>query len=122
MKTYFKLFIIIPLLYLGSLNSYAQCDCNEGFHRSGLDLITNGDFEDGNSDFTSSYGYVANRGGRTELNPEGLYSVWSNAYDLHNNFVGTASALAIPITGLGTRTIRGNLNSIFAIGFASIII
>ena len=60
--------------------------CPTNYMEDGLNVVVNGDFESGNSGFTSNYGYVANDPNptiRTELWPEGYYSVWSKAKDLH---------------------------------------
>ncbi|WP_235902761.1 PEPxxWA-CTERM sorting domain-containing protein [Sandarakinorhabdus oryzae] len=48
-------------------------------------LVVNGDFEAGNSGFSSSYGYVnAALTNGTSMYPEGVYTVGSNANDYHN--------------------------------------
>ncbi len=46
-------------------------------------MVFNGDFSQGNVGFGSDYTYA------TQLNPEGLYSVVTNANTVHNAFVGT---------------------------------
>ncbi|WP_405199562.1 LamG-like jellyroll fold domain-containing protein [Christiangramia sp. LLG6405-1] len=52
-------------------------------------LITNGDFENGNSGFNTVYGYVEDIPNfRREMYPEGLYAIGENAYNYHNNFSG----------------------------------
>ncbi|MGY5846651.1 PKD-like domain-containing protein [Salegentibacter sp. HM20] len=48
-------------------------------------LVTNGDFEDGNTGFSTVYRYVAPGG---NLYPEGDYAVDNNARDYHNDFYG----------------------------------
>jgi len=51
-------------------------------------IITNGDFEGGNSGFTSDYVYVAdNPSIQSELGPEGYYSVGFNANNYHAAFL-----------------------------------
>jgi len=60
--------------------------CPSGYVIGGADVALNGDFDSGNSDFSSAYTYVANGAGQTELNPEGLYSVHTNPNDLHSAF------------------------------------
>ena len=51
-------------------------------------IITNGDFESGNSGFTSDYTYVADSPSRQdELGPEGFYSVGYNANNYHDAFL-----------------------------------
>jgi hypothetical protein len=51
-------------------------------------LVTNGDFSNGNTGFTSAYGYVSPPGNGSKLYPEGLYAVDSNANTYHGNFFG----------------------------------
>ena len=54
-------------------------------------LITNGDFEAGNTGFNTVYSYVTDDpGSRREMYPEGLYAIGENAYNYHNNFNGLA--------------------------------
>lgn len=48
-------------------------------------LVVNGDFEAGNSGFSSSYGYVNSAlTNGSSMYPEGVYTVGSNASDYHN--------------------------------------
>ena len=57
---------------------------------TGTNLLANPSFTNGNTGFTSSYGYVADDPSRNdELIPEALYSVGPNAANLHPNFAGT---------------------------------
>ena len=49
----------------------------------GAESVFNGDFEQGNTGFTSAYTFTDN------LYPESTYSVGSNAQDFHTDFVGT---------------------------------
>jgi hypothetical protein len=66
---------------------YSQCP--SGYISTGTERAVNGDFDAGNSGFTSSYTYVANNADPTikdELWPEGTYSVWSNPNELHSGF------------------------------------
>ena len=51
-------------------------------------LVVNGDFDAGNTSFTTGYGYRADVGGQSELFPEGLYGVGPNANNYHTNFWG----------------------------------
>ncbi|MCY1721139.1 HYR domain-containing protein [Prolixibacteraceae bacterium Z1-6] len=54
------------------------------------ELVINGDFEQGNVDFSTGYQYVADDALRNnELNPEGYYSVGTNAQHFHSNFWGS---------------------------------
>src|SRR5690606_10367686 len=50
----------------------------------GPNLVVNGDFEDGNTGFSSGYTYTA-----TDLIPEARYGVGPNANSYHFNFYGT---------------------------------
>lgn len=65
----------------GSVTTYTVT----GLTASGASLITNGDFESGNSGFTSTYTYVATTGG-TALWDQGKYAVGTSASNYHNNF------------------------------------
>ena len=58
-------------------------------YTTGTELVTNGDFNAGNTGFTTAYIYQANVAGQTELYPEGTYGVGNNANDYHNAFNGT---------------------------------
>ncbi|MEO5889296.1 MAG: hypothetical protein ABIQ31_03545, partial [Ferruginibacter sp.] len=52
------------------------------------ELVTNGDFSDGNTGFLSEYGYTIDTDGNSELVPEGLYSIGTNAHNYHAQFYG----------------------------------
>ncbi|MEJ7587012.1 MAG: hypothetical protein WKI04_05575 [Ferruginibacter sp.] len=52
------------------------------------ELVTNGDFSDGNTGFFTEYGYASDGAGNGELYPEGLYGIGTNAHDYHGNFYG----------------------------------
>lgn len=57
---------------------------------SGTELVANSNFSSGNTGFTSTYGYVADGAGNSELQPEGKYSVVNgSATQVHSNFTGT---------------------------------
>ncbi|MFA6923797.1 MAG: T9SS type A sorting domain-containing protein [Bacteroidales bacterium] len=74
--TFFTVFIFLQNI------SFSQCP--SGYHSTGIERVTNGNFESGNSGFTSQYTWVANQDGvQNELQPEGYYSVWTNSNDLH---------------------------------------
>jgi LPXTG-site transpeptidase (sortase) family protein len=49
-------------------------------------IVLNGDFEAGNSGFTSSYTYAADGAGTSELYPERFYSVVKNPKNVHDGF------------------------------------
>ena len=55
-----------------------------GSSLSGVNLVSNGNFEDGNTGFGSSYGYV--KEGANVLIPEGLYTVVVNPNSVHTGF------------------------------------
>ena len=67
-----------------TLNVYdASQVCLSG---TGTNLLANPSFTQGNTGFTSSYGYSGT--GSSSLVPEGLYMVGSDAGDYHSNFTG----------------------------------
>ncbi|MBN1766965.1 MAG: LamG domain-containing protein [Prolixibacteraceae bacterium] len=56
---------------------------------SGVNLVTNGDFEDGNTDFTSAYSYIDSTGSTGSygaLSAEGYYTIVKNSANAHSNF------------------------------------
>ncbi|MFV0554563.1 MAG: hypothetical protein ACK5LR_07660 [Mangrovibacterium sp.] len=57
---------------------------------TGTELVTNGNFEEGNTGFTTKYTYVVDGSGQSELYPEGYYAVGSNANNYHGSFYGLA--------------------------------
>ncbi len=66
-----------------------------------MNVVINGDFEQGNTSFTSAYHYS------TSLGPEGNYYVDANAHDHHGGFTGahdhtTGSGLYMMVNGAGT--------------------
>lgn len=64
-----------------------KADCTP----SGTELVNNSNFNSGNTGFSSTYSYVADGAGTTELNPEGKYSILTgNASQVHGSFTGTA--------------------------------
>ncbi|MBO7315599.1 MAG: hypothetical protein J6U44_00310, partial [Paludibacteraceae bacterium] len=50
---------------------------------TGINLVKNGDFEQGNTGFVSRYTYKR-PSGATTLHPEGCYTIWTNAREVHN--------------------------------------
>lgn len=52
---------------------------------TGTNLVVNGDFEGGNSGFTSSYSYVGTPSSTALWNP-GFYAIGTNPNDYHSNF------------------------------------
>jgi len=65
---------------------------------SGIELVTNGNFEQGNTGFTSSYSYL--QGPATVMN-EGFYTVINNPNTIHNGF----QACADHTTGAGQQMV-----------------
>lgn len=60
-----------------------------GSSLSGINLVTNGDFEAGNTGFGSSYGYVAPAA--NVLTPEGLYTIVANPNSVHDGYTNCAN-------------------------------
>ncbi len=56
-------------------------------------LVINGDFNNGNSDFSSSYTYS------NDLWPDGNYSITTNANLVHSNFTGTGDGNFMVVNG-----------------------
>lgn len=71
----------------------------------GGNLITNGDFEAGNTSFGSSYGYPAMPFSTSSLVPEGLYAIVQDAATVHSNFTGLDHT---PSPGVLHMVINGN--------------
>lgn len=69
------------------LSQEMMSQCPAGYHSTGVERVTNGEFDSGNSGFSSDYTNVNdNPAVQNELNPEGYYSIWDNPNDLHSNF------------------------------------
>ncbi|MFA6925200.1 MAG: hypothetical protein WC223_13225 [Bacteroidales bacterium] len=89
MTTRQKYGLIIFIISFIMLVYYSEglSQCPNGYHSTGIERVINGNFENGNASFTSSYGYRADSAGyKQELWTEGLYSVWTNSNDLHSNW------------------------------------
>ncbi len=52
------------------------------------ELVVNGNFNAGNTGFTTNYSYRADVAGQSEMYPEGTYAVLPNPNDVHNAFYG----------------------------------
>ena len=71
------------------------------------ELVTNGNFNAGNTGFITDYGYVAdNPALQNELWPEGLYSVGTDGFNYHTDFFGRdrtnpGSGQFLIVNGLG---------------------
>jgi gliding motility-associated-like protein len=76
---------IICLALLLSMKSHAQCGACESFNNK----IVNGDFENGNSGFTTSLNYVTFFPFLCTLCPENNYAIGNNANLFHSGFAGT---------------------------------
>ena len=74
----------ITAIFLLSLPSFSQCPA--GLDLSNTNLIVNGDFSAGNSDFTSGYEYCNTSGC---LTPSGTYSVGPDASFYNSNWEGS---------------------------------
>jgi gliding motility-associated-like protein len=57
-------------------------------------LVTNGDFSSGNTNFNSSYNYSTNN-----LYPEGVYTVTTNPNFVHNGFTGSGEGNFMVVNG-----------------------
>jgi len=79
----------------GSVTTYTVV----GISQYGANIAVNGDFEAGNTGFTSDYGYVAQA--PTALNLEGLYGIGTNPHSYHPDF----SACTDHTTGSGNMMI-----------------
>ncbi|MEI8203117.1 MAG: LamG-like jellyroll fold domain-containing protein, partial [Bacteroidota bacterium] len=91
-----------PTVTVGGLTTYSVT----GYTESGNNLITNGDFESGNTGFTSAYGFVDCLDGQC-LYPEGKYTVGKNPTTYHDLFPSctdhtSGSGKMMIINGSGT--------------------
>ncbi len=75
--------------YSVTVTSAAGCTGSASI-TAGTELVVNGNFSAGNTGFTSNYTYQADVAGNTELYPEGLYGVGTNANNYHNLLFSTA--------------------------------
>lgn len=66
--------IVCTIILVLSVSVRAQCPCN---------LIANGDFEAGNTDFATEYNYLVPP---TYLHPDGQYTVYTNPNLVHGGF------------------------------------
>ena len=82
---YLKVQILLLCVFL--LNGFiCLAQCPAGYTSVGTERAVNGDFESGNTGFTSQYTNIDNTASTDELQPEGFYSIWNNPRDLHSNF------------------------------------
>lgn len=94
---------IILVLLFALMRTWVVAQCPPGNGESGLELVQNGDFEEGNTGFTSQYNYcnTANC-----LNPESTYTVDATPNFYHSAFNGTdhtsGSGKFMIINGAGT--------------------
>jgi len=79
-----RLGIIIALVWYAT-QAWSQCQACESLQ----DRIVNGDFENGNSGFTSSFEYVTFFPFICTLCPENTYAIGNNATLFHNGFTGS---------------------------------
>ncbi len=85
-------------------------------------LIVNGDFQSGNSDFTSAYNYIA-PAGQGSLYPEGAYTVDTNPNNVHNLWAsfgdhtsGTGNMMIVNGAGSPVTVWNGTLSSALVTG------
>jgi gliding motility-associated-like protein len=74
------------LLFLLLVYTITGAQCPDGLAANGLELVTNGDFEAGNTSFTSDYDYCNTS---DCLVPEGTYTVAADPTVYHPAFVGS---------------------------------
>ena len=86
------------MIRIGSLFLFGLC-----FQASATNLVTNGDFELGNTGFTSSYTYVGTPSS-TGLWDQGKYAVVTSARDYHSNFTNASDHTS----GSGTKYFAAN--------------
>ena len=84
---------------LSMLSAVASAQC-------GTNLIVNGDFEGGNSGFTSGYTFKADVAGNTEMIPENTYGVGANVATYHPQLVGTGRTGSYMMVNGNTQTIK----------------
>lgn len=82
----------------GSENQYTLINTSGTYTVSATyttnNLVTNGNFSEGNTSFSSSYNYSA-----TDLYPEGVYTVTTNANIVHSEFDGTGDGNFMVVNG-----------------------
>ena len=86
-----------PIVNVATTTNYSVTAFTEGFNN----LIKNGDFENGNQDFTSDYAYTD-----TDLGPEGVYAVGPNPNTFHTAF--SICGDNTPGTGKNMLIVNGN--------------
>ena len=72
----------------------------------GTNLIVNGDFEAGNTSFTSEYTFKTDVAGNTEMIPENTYGVGAGAAAYHPQFVGVGRSGNFLIVNGNTGTLK----------------
>ncbi len=99
-----SLFVDIASTYYVTVTSPGNCVATDTAIVS-EELVSNGNFELGNTGFITEYGYAT---GANSLIPEGLYSVGTNAQSFHPNFWGndhtTGSGQYMIVNGAPTNT------------------
>jgi len=81
----FKQFLVLVIILVATPRSMGQCGPCESL----INRITNGDFENGNTGFTTSFDYVTFFPFICTLCPENNYAIGNNATLFHNGFTGT---------------------------------
>jgi hypothetical protein len=84
----------------------AQCATPPVVIPCGTNLIVNGNFEGGNTGFTSGYTFKVDGAGNTELVPENTYGVGPNVATYHPQLVGTGRSGNYMMVNGNTQTIK----------------
>src|SRR5437868_13761019 len=116
--------LTLTVLIVSVCNFYSWGQCPNGTSPSGIELVVNGDFENGNTSFTSAYSYTPNN------STEGQYWVataaqvpsWNGAmWSAGDHTSGTGNFLLVngsPSTGTDvwcqTLTVTPNTDYIFS--------
>ncbi|WP_423127269.1 PKD-like domain-containing protein [Gaoshiqia sp. Z1-71] len=101
-----SILVDLAAIYTVTVDDGNGCTGSASFNTS-TELVVNGNFDDGNTGFTTGYHYVAdNPASTSELYPEGYYSVGTNGHDFHSNFWGydhtTGSGNYMIVNGWGS--------------------
>ncbi|MFN5319732.1 MAG: hypothetical protein ACK5CY_12905, partial [Bacteroidia bacterium] len=84
----------------------AQCSTPPPVVPCGTNLVANGDFEGGNTGFTSQYTFKADVAGNTEMIPENTYAVGPNVASYHPQLVGVGRSGNYLMVNGNTQTLK----------------
>ncbi len=84
----------------------AQCSTPPPVVPCGTNLVVNGDFEGGNSGFTSQYTFKTDVAGNTEMIPENTYAVGPNVASYHPQLVGVGRSGNYLMVNGNTQTLK----------------